>query len=141
MAKSYEDYIAEFQGNSVPSEDSLEAGADAMAFVSALYRLVLDPDDLHERPDLQLLENYIDAIHGELTAAAMFLSENGMEHIPKVLRAIGEATAVNDESNPDGPVVPVVVRKGFTRLAKRIEGMKVQKSAMQKILDAQKVDS
>jgi hypothetical protein len=60
----------------------------------------------------------IDALHGELAAACIFLSEPSFARVPDMLRVVAKQL---DKSQD----VPVVVSKGYERLAKRIEATRL----------------
>jgi len=82
-----------------------------------------------EEPDLNELENLIDALHGELGAAVLFLCEPSFARVPDMLRAVGKAMGAMDEAN----VVPPPIVKGFSRLAKRIENTRVNQQQMARV--------
>ena len=104
-----------------PTQEALETAADALAFVQGLHQMFADNGmTTKDHPDLNELENLVDAIHGELAAACIFLSEPSFSRAPDMLRAI----ATKLQATPDE--VPAVVVKGYTRLAKRIENTRVQ---------------
>ena len=139
MTIAYEDLMEELE-NSDLSETAREAALDAMAFVLALHTTFKDNGvSLPETPDCSVLENTIDGVHGELAAACIFLSERSFARVPEMLRTISEKFDSMDQNFTDtqgvtGPSVPFVVRKGFERLAQRIEATRIQKSQMLNIL-------
>lgn len=130
----YEDHITVLeQAEGLPSA-TVEVASDAIAFVAALQGLYVDSGVLNEdaEVDVGVLENLVDAYHGELCAAALFLSEyNSFKGVPDLLR--GTAKTMED----NGGVVPVVVRKGFERLAARIEKAREQRIGAYEALKAQ----
>jgi hypothetical protein len=102
-----------------PSAEAAEMGADALAFVQSLHSMFRDNRmTTSEQPDLNELENLIDALHGELAAACIFLSEPSFARVPDMLRVVAKQL---DKSQD----VPVVVSKGYERLAKRIEATRL----------------
>ena len=118
-------------------EEAYESANDAMAFVQALHSLYVDQGVLptEAEPDLAVLENLVDAYHGELAAAAIFLAESAFGRVPEVLRA----TAASLEKD-DGGVVPLTVCKGFERFASRIERVREQQQQVLQALDAAKAE-
>jgi hypothetical protein len=105
---------------------ALEMGADALAFVQSLHDMFRDNGmTAKEKPDLNELENLVDALLGELAAACIFLSEPSFSRVPDMLRVISEKLAKSDD-------VPVVVSKGYERLAKRIEVTRLNMQAFVK---------
>jgi hypothetical protein len=140
----YEDLIAEIDQSGNPNEEAKEAATDAMALVLSLHNVFKENGvDLPEEPDCALLDSYIDSVQYELVAACLFLSETGNEHIPKLLRGISKSIETMDTNFEDvegsvGPSVPVALKTGFDRLARRIEATKAQKAHMAKVLDAYK---
>lgn len=130
---TYEDHISvlEEASGSLPSATT-EAACDALSFVVALHNLYVDSGVLNDEAevDVGVLENLVDAYHGELAAAAIFLSEDAFKSVPDILRATS-AGMVDSEG-----VVPLTVRRGFDRLASRIEQARKQKlRAMQAITE------
>lgn len=137
----YEQQMEELANEPAPGEWALNAGEEAMGFVLTLHNMFKENGyDLPAEPDVELLANLIDAVHAELAAACLFLSSDSFSGAPTLLRGIAKSieTADLDFTSPDGETgksVPVVVRKGFERLAKRIEATKVQKTQMQGLLE------
>jgi hypothetical protein len=114
---TYEDHIEKLEAaENIPNE-TVEAACDAISFVAALHGLYVAEGVLNEDApiDCGVLENLVDAYHGELAAAAILMSEDSFKGFPELLR--GTARSMEDPS----AVVPLVVRKGFERLANRIE--------------------
>lgn len=108
-----DDSDEERQDSKLDSE-ALEAAADCLAFVEALWSAMGQPEE--EDPDLSKMESLYDAYQGELAAAAMFLSENTFARVPDMLRAVStQLEKVNDG------FVPIVMVKGYRRFAARIE--------------------
>jgi hypothetical protein len=91
--------------------------------------------DMPEDPEVSLLENAVDGMVGELSAASFFLSEDSFANAPELLRGISSAFAITQSNSKT--VVPTVVVKGYARLANRIEATRVQKQQMKELLDAQ----
>jgi len=104
-------------------EEALEAGADALAFAQGLHELYQDQGVISEDAELDLghLENLVDAYHGELAAAALFLSEDSFGRVSVALRGTGKSLEAA------GDTVPLIIRKGFERLANRVEQAKKQR--------------
>ena len=113
---TYEEHIGRLEESDLPS-DTVDAAEDALSFVAALHDLYVTQGVLNEDApiDCTVLENLVDAYHGELAAAALFLSEDSFKGAPELLRKT--AATLQD---PDG-VVPLIVKRGFERLATRIE--------------------
>lgn len=119
---TYDDVIESLESGS-PSKESLELAADAIAFVQALHQMFSENGmTSSENPSLNELENLIDATHGELGAACLFLCEPSFSRVPDMLRGI--ARKLEKEGGTE--VAPLVVIKGFDRLAKRIENTRQQ---------------
>lgn len=132
---NYDTYIEEIDAG-VLSEEALEASADALGFVQALHNMFRENGyDMPEDPEVSLLENAVDGMVGELSAASFFLSEDSFANAPELLRGISRAFSIT-QSNPK-TVVPTVVVKGYDRLANRIEATRVQKQQMKELLDTQ----
>ena len=119
---SYEDHIQVLEDSDIAS-DTVDAASDSIAFVAALHGLYVDSGVLNEDSpiDCGVLENLVDAYHGELMAAALLLSEDSFKGIPELLRGTAKSLEDPDDS------VPLVVRKGFERLANRIEQAREQR--------------
>lgn len=116
---TYEDAAAAIEEKTDPSLEAREKALDAISFVESLHQMFKDNGmTTKEEPDVDELENLIDALHGELGAAVLFLCENVFARVPDMLRVIAKQTA-KDES------VPPVISKGFERVAKRIENTRV----------------
>lgn len=133
----YEDYMYELENELVePGDEAVDAALDAMAFVKSLHDMFKENGvSLPDEPDCNALENIIDGVHGELSAACLFLSENSFKNVPAMLRMITKQFEEVDKTFTDpegttGPSVPEVIRKGFTRLADRIEATRVQQQQM-----------
>lgn len=118
--QAIEELAARGRDNEVPlSSDAAEMGADALAFVQALHSMFRDNGmTSKDQPDLNELENLIDALHGELAAACIFLSEPSFSRVPDMLRIVAKQLNKSEE-------VPLVVVKGYERLAKRIEATRM----------------
>ncbi len=124
MSDGYEDHITVLEQTIDLPTETVEVASDAIGFVAALHGFYVDIGVLNgEAPiDVAVLENLTDAYYGELAAAALFLSEyDSFKGAPDVLR--GTAKTMEDA----GDVVPLVVRKGFVRLAARIERAREQR--------------
>jgi hypothetical protein len=114
---------AEELGKQGADESSVEKALDAIAFVQALHAMFKDNGMTStEEPDIDELENLVDALHGELGAAVLFFCEPSFARVPDMLRGISKAMP------PDA--APPVVTKGFDRLAKRIENTRVNMQNM-----------
>jgi hypothetical protein len=126
---SYDDAIAQLDRPTV-SKEALDLAADAMAFVQSLHQTFADNGMTSStEPDLNELENIIDAIYGELAAACIFLSEPSFARVPDMLRVVSKKL----EGSKDE--VPPVVVKGYERLAKRIENTRLHMQALVKNMD------
>lgn len=140
MSDKYEGYIAEIEQESTPGDRSLDVASDAMGFVLALHTMFAENGyTLPNEPDTDALMAIIDGIHAELAAACLFLSDPAFEQVPTVLRQISKSLSQldTDFTDTDGVTetsVPSVVKKGFSRLAARIEATKVQQVQMKDIL-------
>ena len=113
----YEEHIDRLEASTDLPTETVEAAQEAMSFVAALHNLYVSEGVLNEDApiDCSVLENLTDAYHGELAAAAIFLSEDGFKAVPEFLRKT--AKTMDDPSN----VVPLIIKRGFERLANRIE--------------------
>ena len=127
MSKGYDIISAEIEESPL-SDDAREAALDSMAFVQSLHQMFKDNGMTStDEPDLDELENLIDALHGELGAAVLFLCEPSFARVPDMLRVISKQLAKQDAEVVG---VPPVVFKGFERLAKRIENTRVNMQQM-----------
>ena len=141
---SYEDTIDAIEAGSKLDDAQREQAAEAMAFVQSIHNLFKDNGvDLPDDPDVGTLENLFDGVLGELGAACIFLSEDSFKNVPQMLRAISRSFDKLDEHFRDthgveGPSVPTVVRKGYSRLADRIDATRVQMRQSKAILEALK---
>ena len=113
--------IKDFLGVNPELNETLEKASDALAFAQALWNAM--GEDPETEPDFHRMEHLYDAYQGELAAAALFLSDRSFDSVPALLRSVSDAL-------PEGEEVPVVVRKGFHRLAKRIERTRHLKTAV-----------
>lgn len=113
---TYEEHILVLEDSDLP-EETVEAAAQAISFAAYLRNFYVVTGVLNEEApiDCRVLEGLIDAFHGELAAAAIILSEDSFKGVPELLRST-EVTMVDPEN-----AVPEYVRKGFGRLASRIE--------------------
>ena len=119
-----DDAIEQLTKGDSPSQTALEMGADSLAFVQSLHEMFRENGmTSKEQPDLNELENLIDAIHGELAAACIFLSEPSFSRVPDMLRVISKKLEGSND-------VPAVVSRGYERLAKRIEATRVNMQAL-----------
>lgn len=110
-----------------PSREALEKGLDALAFVESLHNLFKDTGmTSKEEPDVDELENLIDALYGELGAAVLFLCEPSFSRVPDMMRVIAQKM----EKLEDSSVVPPTIVKGFVRVAKRIENTRQNQQQM-----------
>lgn len=109
------------------STEGREAAMDAVAFVTSLHQLFKDSGmTTEEEPNLDEMENLVDALHGELGAAVLFFCEPSFQRVPDMLRG----TAAQIEKWDDQTVVPPTIVKGFVRLAKRIENTRVNQQQL-----------
>lgn len=122
---TYEEAAAAIEEKTDPSLEAREKALDAIAFVESLHQMFKDNGmTTKEEADVDELENLIDALHGELGAAVLFLCEDVFARVPDMMRVVAKQTG----KDPD---VPAVVSKGFERVAKRIENTRVN---MQKLV-------
>lgn len=126
----YEDAISHLEDVASSSkvlphmQKAADQGAEALAFVLALHKMFKETGmTSKEEPDVNELENLIDALHGEIAAAAIFLSENTFARVPDMLRGI--SASLEKEGTSD-----TVVVKGYSRFATRIENTR---RALQKL--------
>lgn len=103
--------------------NALDKANDALAFSQSLWNLfkeqgfiALDDNEV----DYALMENIIDGLNGELAAACLFLCE--APEVPKLMRDISDKL---EKQSPD-KAVPMVVAKGYKRIAARIENTKIE---------------
>jgi hypothetical protein len=123
---NYDDAITQLD-RPTASKEALDLAADAMAFVQSLHQTFSENGmTSNAEPDLNELENIIDAIYGELAAACIFLSEPSFARVPDMLRVVAQKL----EGSKDE--VPPVVVKGYSRLAKRIENTRQHMQALVK---------
>jgi len=114
---------------SASSAEALEMASDALAFVQGLHEMFQqNAMTAKENSDLNELENLVDAVHGELAAACIFLSEPSFSRVPDMLRLISKKL----NKQVDEKEVPFVVIKGYERLAKRIEVTRLNMQALAK---------
>ncbi len=102
---------------------ALEAAADSLAFVQGLHDMfVAQGMAMTETPDMFQLEGIVDGYVGELVAAVILLSNQGMGSTPEMLEKL--KVALNNK-------VPDSVATGFLRLADRVRKTRV---AQQKLI-------
>lgn len=119
-----------FVTNNGNEEDAKEKALDAMAFVEALHQLFRDTGmTSSDEPDVNELENLIDALYGELGAAVLFLCEPSFARVPDMLRGVGK----NMEKLENQNAVPPTIVKGFSRIAKRIENTRQNQQQMARV--------
>lgn len=129
---SYEEFIEDVSTEGSLNTDTLEAAEEAMGFVLALHNMFKENGVvLPEEPDCSQLESLIDGIHGELAAACLFLAEDSFAKVPSMLRGIAAGfdskdVEFTDPEGETGSSVPPIIRKGFLRLADRIEATREQ---------------
>lgn len=112
-------------------QEARDKALDALAFVESLHQLFKDTGmTTSEEPDVNELENLIDALYGELGAAVLFLCEPSFSRVPDMLRSIGKNMEKLEDSNN---VVPLTIVKGFSRIAKRIENTRQNQQQMAKV--------
>lgn len=117
---NYEEAAASIEESENPSQEAREKALDAIAFVESLHQMFKDNGmTVKEDADVDELENLIDALHGELAASVIFLCEPVFARVPDMMRVVAKKTAESGD-------VPVVVSKGFERVAKRIENTRVK---------------
>ncbi len=112
---------------------ALETACDCLSFVQALWE-VYQLEGAHDGttpPDIAMMENLFDALQGELAAASLFLSENSFSRVPDMLRSLAEKLEGHEDD-----VVPVVVARGFSRFANRIENVRKQQQLLMKVVAA-----
>lgn len=95
-----------------------EQACDALAFSQTLWDMYAQHGMVApgSNVDFAILENLIDALHGELAAMCVFLAENSFEQVPKMLRLIADALDKDPAKS-----VPTVIIEGYRRAATRIE--------------------
>lgn len=121
---TYEEAAAAIEDRTDPSLEAREKALDALAFVESLYQMFKDNGmTTKEEADVDELENLVDALHGELGAAVLFLCEPVFARVPDMMRVVAQQVA-KDEN------VPPVIAKGFERVAKRIENTRVKMQAL-----------
>ncbi len=127
---NFEQAAAEIEESDQPSTEAREKASDALAFVESLHQLFKDNGmTANEEPDVNELENLVDALYGELGAAVLFFCEPTYARVPDMLRGIGKGMGALE----DAKVVPPTIVKGFTRLAKRIENTRVNQQQMARL--------
>lgn len=123
LAMPFEEEIEELEaavdpteGVSDLSDETVETACNALSFCGALHQMFVDNGMIVDDAivDFDEMENLIDALAGELTAACMCLGT--FNDTPRMLRTIGE-----NLKRQNIPEVPKVVVKGFERLATRVE--------------------
>lgn len=108
--------------------ETIERALDAIAFVQSLHEMFkANGMTQAEEPNVDELENIIDAVNGELGAAVLFLCEPSFARVPDMMRVIAKQIP---SMSPD---VPPVIVKGFERVAKRIENTRVNMQALVKV--------
>lgn len=125
--KYLEDLETFMEGAEHVSEDertALNVASDALAFCKVLFDAFRENGMLpsETRFNLSDMENMIDALTGELSAAVLYLKgQPPSRHTLEDLRKI--STNLRDHNNraPEEDQVPHVVQEGFNRLADRIE--------------------
>ncbi len=113
---TYEEHILVLEDSDL-SEETVEAACQAISFAAYLRNFYVVTGVLNEEApiDCRVLEGLVEAFHGELAAAAIILSEDSFKGVPELLR--GAEDTMEDPEN----ACPDYVRKGFGRLASRIE--------------------
>ena len=112
---------------------AIETACDCLSFVQALWD-VYHLEGAHDgtsAPDISTMENLFDALQGELAAASLFLSENSFSRVPDMLRSLADKLEGHEDN-----VVPVVVARGFSRFANRIENVRKQQQLLMKVVAA-----
>ncbi|NJL53686.1 hypothetical protein HC928_00065 [bacterium] len=124
---TFEEVIDELEKLSATTNKSataLELAGDAIAFAQSIHAAFVD-NGMTSSTEVNFseLENLFDALNGELAAAALFLSNPILAgRIPDMLRQAANNIAESDTNK----VVPLVVQKGFARLAARMDALKSQ---------------
>lgn len=122
--------IEEIEQSEGVSPASREKALDALAFVESLHQMFKETGmTTTEEPDVNELENLVDALYGELGAAVLFFCEPSYARVPDMLRGIGKNMTQLEEAK----VVPTTIAKGFVRLAKRIENTRVNQQQMARL--------
>lgn len=117
---TYEEAAKQIEEERDPSDEAREKALDAISFVESLHQMFKDNGmTTKDEADVDELENLIDALHGELGAAVLFLCEPVFARVPDMMRVVSKQM----EKEQD---VPVVIVKGFERVAKRIENTRVK---------------
>jgi len=117
---NFEEAAKQIEEERDPADEAREKALDAIAFVESLHQMFKDNGmTTKEEADVDELENLIDALHGELGAAVLFLCEPVFARVPDMMRVVSKR--MEKESD-----VPVVIAKGFDRVAKRIENTRVK---------------
>lgn len=128
---THEQAAAEVEQSDGLSLEAKEKACDALAFVEALHQLFKETGmTTSEEPDVNELENLIDALYGELGAAVLFFCEPSFSRVPEMLRATGKKLEELEEAK----VVPPTIVKGFSRVAKRIENTRLNQQQLAKLL-------
>ncbi len=128
---TYDSYIetVENLSTSKSSEQeqlALEAAADSLAFVQGLHdTFVAQGLKMPTEPDMHQLEGIIEGYVGELIAACILLSNQGLGSTPEMLVKLEERLRTQ---------VPESVRTGFLRLASRVKESRV---VAQKLINTQ----
>lgn len=113
-----------------PSREAREKALDALDFIESLHLLFKETGmTSKEEPDVNELENLVDALYGELGAAVLFLCDPSFSRVPDMLRALSQKLEKLEEAK----VVPPTVVKGFARVAKRIENTRQNQQQMAQI--------
>ena len=120
-----EQAAVEIEEAQVPSTEAREKASEALAFTEALHQLFKDMGmTTKDEPDVNELENLVDALYGELGASVLFMCDPVYARVPDMLRVVGK------QLEKMGADVPPTIVKGFTRLAKRIENTRVHQQKM-----------
>lgn len=127
---THEEAVLEIEQADGVSVEAREKACDALAFVESLHQLFKDTGmTAKEEPDVNELENLVDALYGELGAAVLFLCEPSFARVPDMLRVVGTNMEKMEEAN----VVPSTIVKGFSRVAKRIENTRMNQQQLAKL--------
>ena len=118
------DDLLENHSENEETESALQTAADALAFCKSLFDVFKENNFVAPDQDFDLafMENLIDSLVGELSAAVLYLKGLPPERqVTQSLRVISEKLGNHNKSllSEEG-AVPHVVQMGFSRLADRV---------------------
>jgi len=108
--------------------DALDLASDSLAFCKSLFDTFQQNGMLPEDADFDLsyMENLIDALTGELSAAVLYLKgQPPGRRVVESLRTISDNLREHNRLAKEEDRVPHVVEQGYSRLADRIESTAV----------------